>query len=93
MNAFIKAFKNLDAEMMGSMLIGHAKETFEMDAENLTEDMRTTLSQILRHMKVLSSRYVGDEFHFQLRVPGSTPPEVSVKMRKVEGVWLIYDME
>ena len=44
------------------MLIGHAKETFEMDAENLTEDMRTTLSQILRHMKVLSSRYVGDEF-------------------------------
>ena len=93
MNAFVKAFKNLDAEVMGSMLTEHAKETFEMVTENLTEDMRTMLSQILRHMKILSSQYVGDEFHFQLRVPGSTPPEVSVKMRKVEGVWLIYEVE
>ena len=49
--------------------------------------------QILRHMEVLSSEYVGDEFHFRLRVPGAHPPEVSVKMRKVEGIWRIYDIE
>ena len=93
MNAYVQAFKNLDAEVMRSMLTGHARETFEMDAENLTEDMRTMLSQILSHMKVLNSEYVDDEFHFQLRVPGSTPPEISVKMRKEEGVWLVYDVE
>ena len=93
MNAYVKAFKNLDAEGIRSMLTGRARETFEMDAENLTEDMRTMLSQILSHMKILSSQYVDDEFHFQLRVPGSTPPEVSVKMQKVEDVWLIYDIE
>lgn len=93
MNAFVKAFKNLDAEVMRSMLTGHARETFEIDAENMPEDIRTQFSQILRHMKVLNSQYVGDEFHFRLRVPGSTPPEVSVKMRKMEGVWLIYEVE
>lgn len=93
MNAYVKAFKNLDAEAIRSMLTGHARETFEMDAENLTEDMRTQLSQILSHMKVLSSEHVDDEFHFQLRIPIADPPEVSVKMRKVEGMWLIYDIE
>lgn len=91
MNAFVEAFKNLDSEMINSMLTGDAREEFNMDTENLTEDMRTQFSQILRHMEILNSEYVGDEFHFRLRVPGSNPPEVSVKMRKVEGIWFIYD--
>ncbi|MCY3549498.1 MAG: hypothetical protein OXH39_03480 [Candidatus Poribacteria bacterium] len=91
MNTFVEAFKNLDSEIINSMLTGDAREEFDMDTENLTEDMRTQFSQILRHMEILSSEYVGDEFHFRLRVPGSNPPEVSVKMRKVEGIWLIYD--
>ena len=91
MNAFVEAFKNLDSEIINSMLTGDAREEFDMDTENLTEDMRTQFSQILRHMEILNSEYVGDEFHFRLRVPGSNPPEVSVKMRKVEGIWLIYD--
>ena len=69
---------------------GDASETFESDFEDVPEDMRTQLSQMLSHMKVLNSQYVDDEFHFRLRVPGSHPPEISVKMRKVEGVWLIY---
>ena len=87
MNAFVKAFKNVDSDAMRSMLTGNAKVTFE----DVPEDMRAQVSQMLSQMEVLSSQYVGDEFHFRLRVPMADRPEVSVKMRKVEGVWLIYD--
>ena len=93
MNAFVEGFKNLDLKTILPMLTGDAREKFEGDLENISEVVRTQLSQILRHMEILSSEYVGDEFHFRLRVPGSHPPELSVKMRKVEGVWLIYDVE
>ena len=90
MNAFVKAFKDFDSEAMCSIT---TRGTFEIDAEDVTEDMRTQLNQMWSQMEVLSSQYVGDEFHFRLRVPGSHPPELSVKMRKVEGVWLIYNVE
>ena len=93
MNAFVEAFKNLDSEIIRSMLTGDAGETFASGFEDVPEDMRTQISQMLRHMKVLSSEYVGDEFHFRLRVPMSDPPELSVKMRKVEGIWLIYNVK
>ena len=93
MNAFVEAFKNVDAEVVNSMLTERARETFESDFEDMPEDVRTQIRQILRQMEVLSSRYVGDEFHFRLKVPGANPPELSVKMRKVEGIWFIYDVE
>ena len=93
MNAFVAAFKNLDSETVLSMLTADAKETFEGDFEDMPEGVRTQMSQILSQMKVLGNEYVGDEYHFRLRVPMADPSEVSVKMRKVEGVWLIYDME
>ena len=93
MNAFVEAFKKLDAEIIHPMLTGDARETFEGDFEGMPEDVRTQISQMLSQIQILSSEYVGDEFHFRLRVPGGAPPEVSVKMRKVEGVWLIYDVE
>ena len=88
MNAFVKALKNLDSEAMRQMVTGRAKEEF---SDDVPEEMRDQARQMLSQTKVLSSQYVGDEFHFRLRVPTSDPPEVSVKMRKVEGVWLIYD--
>ena len=88
MNAFVKALKNVDSEAMRQIVIGRAKEEF---GEDVPEDMRAQLSQMLSQVEVLSSQYVGDEFHFRLRVPMADRPEVSVKMRKVEGVWLIYD--
>ena len=92
MNTFVKAFKNLDSETILSMLTSDARETFEGDFEDMPEDVRTQMSQILSQMEVLSSQYVGDEFHFRLRVPLAESSEVSVKMRKVEGIWLIYDV-
>ena len=93
MNAFVEAFKNLDAEVILSMLTEDAKETFGDNFQEVPEDVRTQMHQMLRHMEVLSSQYVGDEFHFRLGVPGAQPPEKSVKMRKVEGIWRIYDIE
>ena len=93
MNAFVEAFKNLDSETIRPMLIGNARETFDSDFEEMPEDMRPQIRQMLRQMEIVSSEYVGDEFHFRLRVPTAQPPEAPVKMRKVEGVWFIYDNE
>ena len=91
MNAFVEAFKNLNSETIRSMLTGDARETFESDFEDMPEDMRPQIRQMLSQMEIVSSEYVGDEFHFRLRVPTAQPPEVPVKMRKVEGIWRIYD--
>ena len=93
MTTFVKAFKNLDAETILLILTGDARETFEGDFADVSEDMRAQISEMLSEMEILSSEYMGDEFHFRLRVPGSHPPELSVKMRKVEGSWFIYDVK
>ena len=92
MNAFVKAFKNLDTEAMHAMLTEDAGHTLGIN-DDVPEDMRAQISQMLSRMKVLSSEYVGDEFHFRLRVPAGSPSEVSVKMRKVEDEWFIYEIE
>ena len=90
MHAFVKAFKNLDAETILPMLTGDASVILE-GAFDVPEDMRAQISEMLSEMEILSSEYVGDEFHFRLRVPMAPNQEVSVKMRKVEGIWFIYD--
>ena len=91
MNTFVEAFRSLDAETMLSILTGDARETFGNDFEDVPAHLRTQISQIFRHTEILSSEYVGDEFHFRLKVP-TEPPGVSVKMRKVEDIWRIYDI-
>ena len=91
MNAFVKAFKNLDGETILPMLTADARETLEGNFTDVPEDMRAQISGMLNEMEILSSEYVGDEFHFRLRVPMAPQQEVFVKMRKVEGSWFIYD--
>ncbi len=52
--------------------------------------MREGYSQI----EIVSSEYVGDEFHFRLEAPTSDSPRNTgfvLKMRKVDGEWRIYD--
>ena len=53
----------------------------------------------------MTSEYIGDEFHFRLRMPAPEIPEVSdpnrgifvspsyqlIKMRKENGTWQIYE--
>ena len=91
MNAFLKAFKNLDTEAMHPMLTADVRK--KLGFGNVTEDIRTQFSQMLSQEIFLVNQYVGDEFHFQVYVPGMSPSEMSVKIRKVEGVWLIYEVK
>lgn len=122
MNEFVKAFKNLNFDAMGSLMTGIAKDRFE-EAEamgfplmgpEVPEDMPVEMHQLteqmwlgyLSQLGVINSKYVGEEFHFEL---GGTPPEMPetpglefslvstpnelYKMRKENGVWRIYDNE
>lgn len=122
MNTFVKAFKNMDFEAMGSLMTGTAKEEFEkaavmgfplMDPQIVPEmpaEIRQMVEQtVLEHfsrLEVVSSKYVGDEFHFKMGGPPPEMPEISgmaiskvsasneiIKMRKENGVWRIYDSE
>ena len=70
-----------------------------LEAIEITVDAaRESVSQT----EVASSEYISDEFHFRLRVPApEMPPGVEVeaisagellfKMRRIDGVWRIYD--
>ena len=65
------------------------------------------LLELRRQSSLVSSEYVGDEFHFRLITPGSTLPGTTdqgmpmftptsynvMKMRKENGVWRVYDTE
>ena len=68
----------------------------------LGESIRETISQA----EVVTSEYVGDEFHFRLRTPAPEIPNISsdqgtsifigsgyqlVKMRKENSAWRVYD--
>lgn len=122
MNTFVTAFKNMDFEAMESLMTGAAKEEFKkaaamgfplMDPEIVPEmpaEMRQMVEQTVleyfSRLEVVSSKYVGDEFHFKLGGPPPEMPEISgmeisevsasneiIKMRKENGVWRIYDSE
>ena len=72
-----------------------------LEAIEITVDAaRESVSQT----EVASSEYISDEFHFRLRVPAPEIPEIPgvevettsagdllFKMRKIDGVWRIYD--
>ena len=148
MNAYVEALRNLDAEGIGSLVTGAAKQEFESGmlpildgelpkdmedmyysvihdilpaekADEMVADllqatkkmMRPIFKQTYGQAEVVSSEHVGDEFHFRLRIPMPKFPEIPqvpgrvemtklpesverlVKMRKVDGVWQIYDSE
>ena len=86
-------------------------EVVEEMAEAATRQLEQQLHDPVRKMysqtEVVSGRYVGDEFHFQLRKPALEIPEIPgveinfssppsptdtfFKMRKENGAWLIYE--
>ena len=79
--------------------------------------MQSTLKQMFSRAEIVSSEYVGEEFHFRLKVPSPVMPEMlgmlgrdisegpetvevpeipevpdfTHKMRKMNGVWQIYE--
>ena len=71
-------------------------ETIEITVDAARESVSQT--------EVASSEYISDEFHFRLRVPAPEMPEnpgveveatsageLLFKMRRIDGVWRIYD--
>lgn len=109
------ARKNLEANvpMLGGELPEEILSIFDEAPEEVVElmlpMMREMMPQMLKQMlgqaEIVKSEYVGDEYHFRVRVP---PPEIPVpggfeipemlvipdsvlKMRKEDGVWLIYE--
>ena len=140
MNDYVEAFKNMDFETMRELLTGAAKDELEIHLPDLNKIMaeidENTSDPILKRMieltlgrmyggfEVVSSEYVGNEFHFRVRMPmpqigaliepvmpliqdmpeelRAELPEIDtselpesvegiVKMRKEDGVWLIYE--
>ena len=83
MNAYLKAYKNLDLKAALPLLTGAAKEEAESslpdledakieiaeagsEAKQFTEEI---LSRTIGRAEIVSSEYVGDEWHFRLREP------------------------
>ena len=80
------------------------EETADEMIQTVKEEMQRALKQMLSSAEVVSSEYVGDELHFQVRVsspeiPGASGlgipempkmPDQLNKIRKENGVWRIY---
>ena len=76
-----------------------------VETRRLLEMVIEELRELQRHSSIVSSEYVGDEFHFRLITPGSelsgttdqgmpmfTPTSYrEVKMRKENNMWRVYD--
>ena len=79
----------------------------EISTETLefAEVIAGSMSELKSQTEVVSSEYVGDEFHFRLRMPAPEIPDISdpdrvifvspsyqlIKMQKENGAWRIYD--
>ena len=85
MHAYLEAFRNLDFEAMLPLTTGDAKAEMEEAKTGmeqlplLMEDsepevqsmMESAYNQMFGGAEIVSSEYVGDEFHFQLKIPAS----------------------
>ncbi|MYE91318.1 sigma-70 family RNA polymerase sigma factor [Candidatus Poribacteria bacterium] len=92
-------FSSID-EMPPEILAEMPPEILEV-LKTMTGAARKSVSQA----EVVSSEYVDDEFHFQLRTPAPKMPEIPdadvemptsagyhlFKMKRVDGMWQIYD--
>ncbi len=76
-----------------------------VETRRLLEMVIEELRELQRQSSLVSSEYVGDEFHFRLITPGSKLPGTTdqgmpifccasiheMRMRKENGVWRVYD--
>ena len=84
-------------EATGEDLDVRTKEEISRFVQQMPELMRETI-RATSQTEVVNSEYVGDEFHFRLRMPTPEIPGMEInietprfKMRKVDGAWRIYD--
>ena len=89
---------------------GIPDEAVEAMVEEKIKQLEPLLVESIREMQsqasAINGEYVGDEFHFRLRMPApkipdggeqgiemsvTPPPDTVIKMRKEEGVWRVYE--
>ncbi len=108
-----------DHDAEGSIEIGKVRnegsddipdEVIKAMAVEKIKQLKPLLDVSFREMQsqasAINGEYVGDEFHFRLRMPApkildsreqgvemsfTTPPDTLIKMRREEGVWRVYD--
>ena len=109
MYTYLEAYKNLDSDVLDSLMTEEHRHSYRDNASELPLEIVDKIAELMRERnsqaEVESSKYVGDEFHFQLKAPALDIPIVSdqgitvfigasyelIKIRKENGVWLIYD--
>ncbi|RKU32376.1 hypothetical protein C6496_24145 [Candidatus Poribacteria bacterium] len=111
MYTYLEAYKNLDSDVLDSLMTEkHRHSRRDNVSGELPLEIVDKIAELMRERnsraEIESSKYVGDEFHFQLAAPAlDRPPIVSdrgitvfsgasyelIKMRKENGVWRIYD--
>ena len=111
MYAYLEAYKNVDGDALYSLMTeehrrGH-RDNYASDEPplELVEKTLELVHERNSQAEIVSSKYVGDEFHFRLTAPALDIPVVLdqgatafigasyelIKIRKENGVWLIYD--
>ena len=110
MYTYLKAYRNFDNDALKSLMTEEHRHSHRDNASGeLPLEIVDKIVELMRERnsraKVVSSKYVDDEFHFRLTAPALDIPIVSdqdttvfigasyelVKIRKENGVWLIYD--
>ena len=110
MYAYLKAYRNFDNDALDSLMPEEHRYSHRDNASfDLPLEIGDKIAELMRkrnsQAEIESSKYVGDELHFQLAAPASDIPVVLdggitifmgaayelIKIRKENGVWLIYD--
>ena len=109
MYAYLEAYRNCDNDALESLMTEEHRHSYRDNASELPLEIVDKIAELMyernSQAEVESSKYVGDEFHFQLTAPALDTPIVSdrgitvfigasyelIKIRKENGVWLIYD--
>ena len=112
MYAYLEAWRNSDFKVINSLRTEQYRRSLHNDpgdGRSVGHPVEPLVVEVIRELQrqtsLVSSEYVGNEFHFRLRAPESvllgiadqvmsTLPPISyqqVKMRKENGMWRVYD--
>ncbi|MYE91291.1 sigma-70 family RNA polymerase sigma factor, partial [Candidatus Poribacteria bacterium] len=109
MYAYLKAYRNFDNDALKSLMTEEHRHSYHDNASEPPLEIVDKIAELMyernSQAEIESSKYVGDEFHFQLAAPALDIPIVLdggitvfmgasyelIKMRKENGVWRIYD--
>ena len=96
-NEVLNAIEDYMPEAMSEELVEEVTQSFLKARETMqAPEEQARAREKFSQVEIVSSEYVGDEFHFRLEAPTSDSPGntgLVLKMRIVDGEWRIYDGE